>query len=155
MKVFWNQRTDIGRAAAWAAELHGEQVDRAGLPYTDHLRRVAERIRSAGVDTEITAWLHDTVEDTAASVDDVRRMFGPAVARSVELLTRRPGRTYQEYIETVAASGDAAALAVKAADLDDHLEHTPEALSDSLRERYLKARERLRAAAAGQMGVPA
>lgn len=123
---------------------HGEQVDKAGRPYTEHLGRVAQRMLT---DVEATvAWLHDIVEDTSVTFDDLVDIgFSAGMVDAVRVLTRRAGETYADYIDRVRTSGDVIAYVVKLADIEDHLEHNVEAISDSLVRRYKRARDVLQA----------
>lgn len=71
------------------------------------------------------AWLHDVVEDTTVSLDDLRDIgFPETIVAAVDLLTRKPPFSYGEYIlDLLSAEGDAAELArtVKLADARDNL----------------------------------
>jgi (p)ppGpp synthase/HD superfamily hydrolase len=86
----------------------------------------------------IAALLHDVVEDSDVTLDDIGSLFGSEVRRVVDLLTRRDGATYFDYIARVAT--DDMATGIKLADLQDHFAQS-DTLSDSLRQRYEKARE--------------
>lgn len=103
-----------------ARRAHEGQVDKAGLPYIEHPRRVAERVaevdgRGAAI---AAAWLHDVVEDTATSFDDLRDAgFGEDVVAAVDALTRRPGEG-EAYYARVAS--DVLAVVVKKADIWDN-----------------------------------
>ena len=123
-----------------ALDAHHGQRDRAGTPYWVHLATVAGLVRP-GVE-RTAAWLHDVLEDTDRTAEDLRRagVDGEVVA-VVEALTRRDGETYARHIERVAASGPAA-VAVKRADLADHLARRS-SLSPGLEKRYRKATETL------------
>jgi (p)ppGpp synthase/HD superfamily hydrolase len=66
------------------------------------------------------AVLHDVVEDTAMTLDDLRREgFSKEVILAVERLTHRDGENYEEYIERVRQNP--AARSVKLADLEDNM----------------------------------
>jgi guanosine-3',5'-bis(diphosphate) 3'-pyrophosphohydrolase len=81
----------LGQAVAYAQDHHGDQRRPTGVPYLEHLLEALEvLVRGAGVtDTGIlcAAVLHDVVEDTDATVDDVRAVFGPRIAELVGWLT--------------------------------------------------------------------
>ncbi len=81
----------LHRAAAYADAHHGDQRRPTGAPYREHLLEALEvLVRGAGVtDPEIlcAAVLHDVVEDTDRTVDDVRAAFGPRVAELVGWVT--------------------------------------------------------------------
>src|SRR5674476_127778 len=85
--------TDQGhRAKDIATKAHEGQVDKAGMPYIDHPRRVAERVAHVDVRPEAiaVAWLHDVVEDTATTLDDLRAgELGEHVMAEVDAMSRR------------------------------------------------------------------
>lgn len=111
----------VAEARAFAVTAHGEQ--RYGdHPYSVHLDAVAKLAESYGATAQVIAYLHDAVEDTQASLDDVRARFGELVAECVDLLTdaaganrkERKAKTYAR-LATVAGAAELA-LIVKAAD---------------------------------------
>ncbi|QNK82388.1 HD domain-containing protein [Nakamurella sp. PAMC28650] len=109
------------RAEALARSAHADQVDKAGLPYVDHPARVAARVRISlpgDGPAEAVAWLHDVVEDTSVTLDDLADEFGSLVAAGVEAITRRPGEDQDRYYRRVTANR--LASVVKAADLEDN-----------------------------------
>jgi (p)ppGpp synthase/HD superfamily hydrolase len=81
---------DVQRAQALSAKAHQGQVDKAGLPYIDHPRRVVGYLVNPTAQEVIVAWLHDVVEDTALSLEYVQKEFGSQVAAAVDAITRRP-----------------------------------------------------------------
>ena len=88
----------IQKAIDFATERHKDQVYDGG-PYTKHLRWVAEVAERYGcVNEEIFAacWLHDTVEDTATTNEEIASNFGARVADLVYRVTNEPGRNRRE-----------------------------------------------------------
>jgi hypothetical protein len=80
-------------------DAHEGQLDKAGKPYVLHPLRVAFSLwRTSTEDTMITALLHDVVEDTDITLEDLKEYFGEVVADAVDGLTRREGETYTEFI---------------------------------------------------------
>lgn len=81
----------VRKASVVARISHAGQVRKyTGEPYIEHPKRVAEIIESlypASYEMLAAAWLHDTVEDTAVEIDDIRILFGDAVADLVGWLT--------------------------------------------------------------------
>jgi len=78
------------RARAFATKAHEGQVRRyTNAPYITHPEAVANLVRSVPHSPEMiaAAWLHDTVEDTAVTIEDIDREFGPDVAHYVKELT--------------------------------------------------------------------
>ena len=81
----------LREAADFAAALHGDQQRPTGAPYTEHLLEALEvLVRGAGVtDPEIlcAAVLHDVVEDTSGTLEEISAVFGPRVAELVGWVT--------------------------------------------------------------------
>jgi (p)ppGpp synthase/HD superfamily hydrolase len=66
---------DVAAARALATKAHEGQTDKAGLPYITHPERVALRMESP--ELQVIGWLHDTVEDTGITVQDITEHFDP------------------------------------------------------------------------------
>ena len=79
----------LTKAAAWAINAHQEQQRASGEPYHSHVFAVADILNDLHLDYETlaAAMLHDVVEDTEVTLDDVRENFGPAIARMVDGVT--------------------------------------------------------------------
>lgn len=108
--------TEVEIAKALAAKAHACQTDKAGLPYITHPERVASRLSAP--EAQVVGWLHDTVEDTDLTIDDIREQFGPETAAAVDAISRRDGETWSDYIDRVAANP--IARQVKISDLIDN-----------------------------------
>jgi guanosine-3',5'-bis(diphosphate) 3'-pyrophosphohydrolase len=84
--------TVLREAHAFAMACHGDQLRPTGDPYERHLLETVEVLaEGAGVlerDLLVAALLHDVVEDTACSLDQVRDRFGPRVAELVDWVTK-------------------------------------------------------------------
>ena len=101
------------RAMNIAYAAHHGQVDKAGVPYVFHPLHLAETM-----DDEISccaALLHDTVEDTAVTLEDLAKEFPAEVVEAVRLLTHDPSENYLEYVRRI--KGNSVAMKVKFADL--------------------------------------
>lgn len=112
-----------------AAHAHHGQRDKAGAPYLTHILRMVTMALNAGGDQDlpIVAALHDVVEDSVLSFDDLRAEgFSERVIDAVEALTRREGETYPDFIKRCCAGGDLA-RAAKQIDIEDNMR--PERLS--------------------------
>lgn len=108
-------------AIALAAQAHKGQRDKAGAPYILHPIRVMLRVESE--EERLTAILHDVVEDSPYTVEQLRELGYPAaVVAAVDRLSRREGETYDEFIERIAP--DPLARRVKIADLEDNIDLT-------------------------------
>ncbi len=82
----------LERAIELAARAHAGQTDKAGAPYILHPLRVMLRVGTAH--EQMAAVLHDIVEDTPVTLDDLRREgFDEAIVTAVDALTKRPGET--------------------------------------------------------------
>jgi (p)ppGpp synthase/HD superfamily hydrolase len=84
----------IARAVAYADHLHRHQTRKGdvGLAYTHHLAEVAALVGAFGGDEDAVAaaWLHDAVEDTAATLADIEAHFGQTIAGYVSEITDDP-----------------------------------------------------------------
>ena len=108
-------------AREFAILAHGSQ--RYGArPYAFHLDAVASILEPYGATAQIIGYLHDTIEDTAATQERIAAEFGPFVAACVSILTDEPGpdrkaRKVLTYAKMAATAPEyALALTVKAAD---------------------------------------
>ena len=80
----------VERAVHYADEKHAGQKRKDGSPYIIHPLAVAEIVAELGLDTDaiVGALLHDCIEDTAASFDEIASLFGQTVAELVEGVTK-------------------------------------------------------------------
>ena len=80
----------IDRAVAYARDKHCNQKRKDGSPYIIHPLAVAQIVAEMGLDTDaiLGALLHDCIEDTDASYDDIARIFGDTAAELVEGVTK-------------------------------------------------------------------
>lgn len=132
-----------------ATEAHTGQVDKAGQPYINHPARVASRAARVGAEAEAVGWLHDVVEDTTVTLEELRTAGLPeSVVTAVDALTRRDGEEPEQYYQRVA--GDRLAHVVKHADMADNTNPTRLArLDDDTRNRLLAKYEHARTLLAG------
>jgi ADP-ribosylglycohydrolase len=107
-------RGSLTAAVALATAAHAGQVDKLGIEYIQHPLGVMARV--GGEDEKIVAALHDVVEDTDVTLDELRaRGFAEHIVRAVDAVTKREGEALADSMARVAA--DPLALAVKFADL--------------------------------------
>ena len=80
----------VDEAVAYAGEKHKDQKRKDGSPYIIHPLAVAQIVAEIGLDTDavLAALLHDCIEDTDATFDDIARRFGQTVAELVEGVTK-------------------------------------------------------------------
>ncbi len=90
-------RDQVEHAFAFACSRHADQVRRTGEDFITHPAAVAKICAAMRLDTATlcAALLHDTVEDTSASLDEVREEFGEEVAALVDGVTKLTGITFQ------------------------------------------------------------
>lgn len=128
---------NVAAAFELAKIFHAGQVDKAGEDYfSGHLTRVAEYVAPLGSEYVIVGVLHDILEDTPLTLEALEHVIGKDLAKSVNVLTRvGEGETYAEYINKVSESGDPIAVAVKNADIADHLRDV-KSITPSMIKRY-------------------
>jgi guanosine-3',5'-bis(diphosphate) 3'-pyrophosphohydrolase len=87
----------LEKARDFALKAHGDQTY-GPYPYRHHLEAVAANAREFGfpLAAVAAAWLHDTVEDTEVTREEIEREFGPEVAALVEGVTNEYGRNRAE-----------------------------------------------------------
>src|SRR5690349_989787 len=80
----------LNRAYVYSMKAHGAQLRASGDPYFSHPVEVAGILAEMKLDSAsiITGLLHDTVEDTVATLEDIERLFGPEIARLVDGVTK-------------------------------------------------------------------
>lgn len=102
-----------------ANQAHYDQKDKGGQPYILHPLRVMLAMKDPA--SQMAAVLHDVVEDSSYTLDDLRNMGCPEmVVEAVDLLTKRPGEDYKVMLERI--KNNVIATAVKIADLEDNLD---------------------------------
>lgn len=110
---------DMGHIArSIAARAHRDQVDKSGMPYITHPARIAANVtRDGGTQEAIAvAWLHDVIEDTDLSVDEIMAGFDPEsfdedsitrIRLGVIAITALPNERRTEYYARVMTSAEA------------------------------------------------
>jgi len=112
---------DLERAIAVAVAAHKAQRDKYGRPYILH--PLTLMMKMADETSMMAAVLHDVVEDTAVTLDDLRKEgFPREVIDAVESLSKNEKESYDEYVERV--SRNPVAVKVKLADLEDNMRIT-------------------------------
>lgn len=101
-----------------ARRAHEGQLDKSGRPYIAHPLRVMGSV--AGEHERMTAVLHDVVEDTAVTLEDLTSAGCPAeVIAAVTAISKRPDEPREQYLARVKANP--IALTVKRADIADNM----------------------------------
>ncbi|KAA0693283.1 HD domain-containing protein [Neorhizobium sp. P12A] len=112
-----------------AAEAHDGQLDKAGNPYFDHCRRVADLVLTD--EEKIVAYLHDVVEKGKGwTLDRLKEEgFPKAIIVAVDALTKRSGEDERVFVQRAVSTP--LARKVKKADLEDNLLQAEQAGLDS------------------------
>jgi (p)ppGpp synthase/HD superfamily hydrolase len=109
----------IERAVEIAARAHAGQVDKAGVPYLFHPLRLMLSVSTP--EERMAAVLHDVVEDTPVTLDDLRaERFPVQVIEAIQALTKLPGETRLEAARR--AAQHPIARVVKLADVKDNMD---------------------------------
>ncbi|MGT2880286.1 HD domain-containing protein [Streptococcus equinus] len=107
-------RDDVKLAHEITKRAHKGQVDKAGAPYILHPETVASFVTKD--DEKIVAYLHDVIEDTPCQLRDLENAgFSSEIIKAVDLLTRKTGQSYKQYLKLVKTNE--LARVVKLADL--------------------------------------
>ncbi len=102
-----------------AVQGHQGQIDKAGKPYILHPLRMMLKMRTEAA--MMAAVLHDVVEDTRWTLDQLRnKSFPDEVLVAVECLTKREGEDYMAFVER--AKANPIARQVKIADIEDNMD---------------------------------
>ena len=117
----------INRAYVYAMKQHGSQKRASGDPYFSHPIEVAGILTDLKLDTAtiVTALLHDTIEDTGSTMDELTKLFGSQVAGLVDGVTKltrieltsersKQAENFRKFL--LAMSNDIRVLLVKLAD---------------------------------------
>jgi (p)ppGpp synthase/HD superfamily hydrolase len=109
---------NIETAIAIAAQAHQGQTDKGGKPYIFHPLQVMSRVES--IDEKIVAVLHDVLEDTEVTAEQLRTVgFGVHIIEAVKGLTRSKGEEYSDFISR--AKSNPLSRVVKVADIQENM----------------------------------
>jgi len=109
----------LERAIEIAVEAHKGQKDKAGIPYVLHPLRLMFKMESNN--EKIAALLHDVVEDSDWTLDDLKKEgFNSDVIEAVSLLTRDEKDSYDEFVQKTVSNP--ISKNVKIADINDNLD---------------------------------
>jgi len=126
----------LERAIEIAVKAHAGQIDKAGEPYILHPLRLMFAVN--GVYARMVAVLHDVVEDTSVTIDNLKAEGFPAeVIEAVQALTKQKGESRIEAAKR--ASENSIARSVKLADVTDNMDITR--ISQPTEKDYLRLKE--------------
>jgi RelA/SpoT family (p)ppGpp synthetase len=154
----------INRAYVYAMKKHGSQKRASGDPYFSHPIEVAGILTDLKLDTAtiVTAILHDTIEDTGATVDELADLFGVEVANLVDGVTKltrieltsersKQAENFRKFL--LAMSNDIRVLLVKLADRLHNMRTLHFIRSAEKRQRIAQETMDIYAPLAGRMGI--
>lgn len=123
-----------------ATQAHKGQLDKGGNPYILHPQAVAATLDST--ENKIVAYLHDVVEDTEITIEDLKEMgFSYRIVNSIRILTKSKDISYEDYLKSV--KKDSNAWHVKMADIKHNMDISripePTAKDFARIEKYKKA----------------
>ena len=153
----------LNRAYVYAMQRHGTQKRASGDPYFSHPLEVAAILTDLKLDNSsiVTALLHDTIEDTGATRDEINQLFGPSIGKLVEgvtklerleLITREAQQAENLRKLLLAVAEDIRVLLVKLADRLHNMRtisHMPEEKRGRIAEETME----IYAPLAGRMGM--
>ncbi|MEO5640267.1 MAG: bifunctional (p)ppGpp synthetase/guanosine-3',5'-bis(diphosphate) 3'-pyrophosphohydrolase [Sphingomicrobium sp.] len=154
----------LNRAYVFSMKAHGSQLRASGDPYFSHPIEVAGILTDLKLDDETiaTAILHDTIEDTLTTQEEVERLFGPSVARLVDGVTKlskieaqseneRAAENLRKFL--LALSDDIRVLLVKLADRLHNMRTLHHVESEDKRRRIAKETMDIYAPLAERIGM--
>lgn len=121
-----------------AYKSHHKQKDKGGFPYINHPLHIAEEMDDEY--STCVALLHDVVEDSDITLNDLSKIFPPEVIKAIDLLTRKDNILYADYIKQIKTNE--IATKVKLADLAHNMDKTrciDKPIKMELIEKYLMA----------------
>ncbi|MBB6022260.1 (p)ppGpp synthase/HD superfamily hydrolase [Paenibacillus sp. JGP012] len=135
---------DIELAISIALEAHKGQLDKGGKPYILHPLAVMNRVET--IEEKVVAVLHDVIEDTEVTIEQLRELgFSEEIVKAIGLLTRSEEDSYEQFIEKT--STNRIARNVKIADIQENMNlsriKNPTEHDYNRLEKYRKAMERL------------
>ena len=156
--------TLLNRAYVFAMKAHGNQRRASGDPYFSHPLEVAGICTELklDVDTVVTALLHDTIEDTETSYDDIKQLFGEDIAGLVDGVTKlsklelqsertKDAENFRKFL--LAMSDDVRVLLVKLADRLHNMRTLAHIPKPEKRQRIAQETMDIYAPLAGRMGM--
>ena len=107
----------IETAVQMALDAHGGQTDKSGETYILHPLRLMQEVETR--EEKIVALLHDVVEDSERTFEDLEEEFSEEIISAVKCMTKKDGESYSEFIQK--AKQNDIAREVKKADIRDNL----------------------------------
>ena len=145
----WNSRYGCDDRLLWkamqiACRAHEGQKDKGGNPYFLHPVFVSEHLET--IAEKIVGLLHDVVEDTDITIEDLRKEgFPEHVLEAVDIITKKDGVSYEEYIEGVMNNPIARAVKIQDVRHNSDISRIPHPTEHDLKrlEKYRKTLKKL------------
>ena len=128
------------RTLLLVSDLFEGKRDKEGLPYINHLIRVSVNLDSE--ELKIAGLLHDTLEDTEVTEDDLRELgYSERIISIVDSVTNKEGEEYNDKIKRIVDSKDLDVIKLKYSDMSDNynkdrLALLPEDIQKKLTKKY-------------------
>ena len=138
------------RTLLLVSDLFEGKRDKEGLPYINHLIRVSVNLDSE--ELKIAGLLHDTLEDTEVTEDDLRELgYSERIISIVDSVTNKEGEDYNDKIKRIVDSKDLDVIKLKYSDMSDNfnkdrLALLPEDIQKKLTKKYCENIKLLKAA---------
>lgn len=133
----FSYQTQLEMAINLAVKYHRNQKDKGGNPYIEHPLWVMSNV--TGIKCKIAAVLHDIVEDTKITIEDLKIYgFDDEIVDAIRLLTRNKNVTYEKYIDNLFENP--IAVKVKLKDLEHNMDLSR--LTNGLTEKDKKRQEK-------------
>jgi len=116
----------ITKAKTFAQEKHKGISRTNGEPYYNHLERVSDNVPRYYEEAKIAALLHDTLEDTNTTYEELVAEFGEVIANIVKNVTRPKHESYFDFINRIVDTKDKNSIIVKLEDLRDNMSDSEE-----------------------------
>lgn len=124
------------KAYEFAKKAHEGQLRDEGTPYFEHVERVANQVKkSSDTHAYITALLHDVIEDSTYTFEDLSKLFTEDVAKDVLILTKKEGESFETYLKKITLKY--VPLLVKLVDRLDNIKSLSQCGSEDKKKKYL------------------
>lgn len=112
----------LGKAISIASQAFEDKTDKGGKPYILHCLWVMNNVRHLGENAMICGVLHDLIEDTTWTINDLIDLrFPDEVIESINLLTHTDGMTYEQYIKRIANGRYKLPIYIKLKDMEHNM----------------------------------
>ena len=131
---------EIKKAREFAERAHQGQTRDEGTPYFEHVNRVAQRLIDKHELPQyiVIAYLHDILEDTHITYDDLKDQFDKYTADSVNVLTKQKGADVNKYLQNIIDHESYGLAYIKVLDRIDNISSIPLCPDENKVRNYIK-----------------